>query len=83
MLSSILQYGKKAAAVAGFAEDPDVVAERELSLAETADRKQRLQAFFDNERNVQIEIQERNEMSEEDFGNDFYEEVDDIDWSDM
>lgn len=66
MLADALKLGQKIAASAGFTEDPDVVAEREANEEMVAERKQRLQVFFENERMVLEEVEERSEFVDED-----------------
>lgn len=77
MFADALKLGQKIAAGAGFAEDPDVVAEREASEEVIAERKQRLQVFFENERMVLEEVEERSE-----FAPDFPDDDDDYCFSD-
>lgn len=76
MLADALKLGQKIAASAGFAEDPDVVAEREANEVMVAERKQRLQVFFENERMVLEEVEERSEFVDEDDDDDAYWEDD-------
>lgn len=77
MLADALKLGQKIAAGAGFAEDPDVAAEREANAVMVAERKQRLQVFFENERMVLEEVEERSEFAE-----DLEEDDDDAYWED-
>lgn len=70
MLADALKLGQKIAAGAGFAEDPDVAAEREANEVMVAERKQRLQVFFENERMVLEEVEERTEFIDVDNDDD-------------
>jgi hypothetical protein len=74
MFADALKLGQKIAAGAGFAEDPDVVAEREANEALVAERKQRLQIFFENERMVLEEVEERSEFVDEDDDDAYWED---------
>ena len=76
MLADALKIGQKIAAGAGFAEDPDVAAEREANEVMVAERKQRLQVFFENERMVLEEVEERSEFIDVDNDDDEYWEDD-------
>lgn len=93
MFSEALKLGQKALAGAGFVDDPDVVAEQAALKAATDERKQRLQVFFDNERMVMEEVEERAEFAEdlpegwdeswdEDFDDCCSTDFDDPDWGD-
>lgn len=83
MFSEALKIGQKALATAGFVDDPDVLAEQEALQAQVAERKQRLQVFFDNERLVMEEVQERAEFADDlDEGFDDEDFYDDEDWGD-
>lgn len=75
MFSEALKIGQKALATAGFVDDPDVLAEHEALQAQVAERKQRLQVFFDNERLVMEEVQERAEFAD-DLDEDWDDEAD-------